>query len=108
MTIRSLKTVLRATIFGGVVGIVPAVARAADETRSSGDSATRAVPDHAQAEEGSGAAAATPTVEKTGGAPDHAESEARGAAGAVVPAAEQTAGTPDHDAVENRRAPDTR
>jgi hypothetical protein len=74
MTTRTIKGIFQAGILGGVIGLVPVAARAADGTWSD---ERPDVPTHAQAEARTGVEAQVPTVEKLDRAPTHEEAEAR-------------------------------
>jgi hypothetical protein len=105
MTMRkSVRSMLRAGIFTGAVGLLPAVALAGGEAEPS-----RATPaagtDHATVEaEGAGAVTGSGRGDQPGGVPDHAAAQARGADDPAGPrGADLSVGVPDHQAAEEPR-----
>jgi hypothetical protein len=104
MTITTIKSILRATIFTGAIAALPVAALADTGTAPGGDEATEHVPDHAAAE----ARNAPDAIGTSGdGALDHTTAEARSVGDAVGSSGVETsAGVPDHAAAEARGAAD--
>ena len=106
MTTISAK--LRAAIFGGALGLLPAMAFA--DSGSSGTE-TATVPDHAAAEARSVGDTLNASPESPAAVPDHAEAEAR-SVGDTLNASTGTTegvrdqGVPDHATAERRGAPE--
>ena len=86
----TMRSMLRMAIFGGAVGLSPALALAdtwaepmpdhATAEQHRAQEATENVPDHATAEREDGSTATAPSgVESCACTPDHATAEARGA-----------------------------
>jgi hypothetical protein len=91
MTTRTMGEWMRAAILEAGVCLIPAAALAEDST----------VPDHAEAQAGTGAELRVPTAEKTEGAPDHEQAQARGASPDDV---RTPVGPTDHATVQSRGA----
>ena len=103
MTNTTMMSMLRAAIFSGTVGLLPAVALADDAGPANEDQTAQEVPDHADAQAGSIAGA---TVRRDASqqpaVPDHAEAEARGRQNTGAVKAEGPSASPDHAQAEAR------
>jgi hypothetical protein len=104
---KAIKTRLRAAIFSGAVGLLPAVALADGATNPSGAAMPQqGVPDHAAAETRGPGEIANSSTGPAPIVPDHATAEARGAGDTTHASEATTPIVPDHAAAERRGAGD--
>jgi hypothetical protein len=110
MTTTTVKAGLRVAIFGGMLGLLPAVARADSASYPTRTATSRDLPDHAEAEaRGAGNSSSSSATRgggnssagRTSAAPDHTTLQAR-EPGSLDRTNGTTSMVPDHESAERR------